>query len=355
VKNPTSAVGAPAFARAPVARTPVHGKRWRAPAAVLAACALTALTACGSSGSSQSSAQPSGSAPATTTSPAPATAGQATFPLTIKTPGGVVTIKSRPARIVSLSATATEDLFAVGAGKQVIAVDLSSNYPPGVPKTSLNEITPNIEAIAGYNPSLVVTAQDANGLMAGMKKLGVPVLIEPPATSIDGAYAQIEQIGQASGHPDGAQAVVAGMKSQVTADLAKAGTTHSDLSYYWELSANPYYSATSQTFIGQVVSMFGLKNVADAAAKAADGGYPQITPEYILAARPQIIFLADNQPGDGGQTPAVVAARPGWSAIPAVKNHQVIGLNDDVASRWGPRLPQLIAEIAAAVESASKS
>jgi iron complex transport system substrate-binding protein len=323
----------------------------RAPAAILA-CALTALTACSSPGASQSSA-PAPSSASATTSATPATVGQATFPLTIKTAGGVVTIKSQPTRIVSLSSTATEDLFAVGAGQHVVAVDLSSNYPPGVPKTSLNGVTPNIEAVASYNPSLVLTYQDANGLVAGMKKLGIPVLIEPPVTSIDGAYAQIEQIGQATGHADGAQAVVAGMKSQVAANLAKAGTAHSDLSYYWELSANPYYSATSQTFIGQVVSMFGLKNVADAAAKAADGGYPQLTPEYILSARPQIIFLADNQPGDGGQTPAVVAARPGWSAIPAVTNHRIVGLNDDVASRWGPRLPQLVAEIAAAVESAA--
>ena len=330
----------------------MHTPKWRACAAIAAAFALAALTACGSSGSSSSAAS-TASASSTGTSAAPGLAGQATFPLTIKAPGGAVTITARPARIVSLSPTATEDLFAVGAGKQVVAVDLSSNYPPGVPKTSLNGVTPNVEAVAGYNPSLVVTDQDANGLVAGMKKLGVPVLIEPAVTSIDEAYAQIGQIGQATGHAGDAQGVVATMKSQVTADLAKAGTTHSDLSYYWELSASPYYSATSKTFIGQVVSMFGLKNVADAAAKAADGGYPQLTPEYILTARPQIIFLADNQPGDGGQAPAVVAARPGWSALPAVKNHRVIGLNDDVASRWGPRLPQLVAEIAAAVESAT--
>jgi iron complex transport system substrate-binding protein len=324
VKNPTSAVGA-----------------------VLAACALATLTACSSSGAGQPPAQPASSAPAT--------AATAQFPATISAPGGPVTIKAQPTRIVSLSPTATEDLFAVGAGKQVVAVDLSSDYPPGVPKTSLNGVTPNVEAVAGYNPSLVVTYQDANGLVAGMKKLGVPVLIEPTATSIDEAYTQIEQIGRATGHPAGAHAVVAGMKSQVAADLTKAGTAHSDLSYYWELSANPYYSATSQTFIGQIVALFGPKNIADAAAKAADGGYPQVTPEYILSAKPQIIFLADNQPGDGGQTPAVVAARPGWSAIPAVKNHHVIGLNDDVASRWGPRLPQLVAEIAAAIEQAGQN
>jgi iron complex transport system substrate-binding protein len=179
------------------------------------------------------------------------------------------------------------------------------------------------------------------------------VLVEPAATSIGGAYAQITQIGQATGHLAGAQGVVAGMRAHITADLAKAGTAHSDLSYFWEVSANPYYSATSTTFAGSIAAMFGLKNIADAAAKAADGGYPQLSPEYILSAKPQIIFLTDNQPTDGGQTPAVVAARPGWPAIPAVKNHEVIAMNDDVAARWGPRLPQLVAAIAAAVESAA--
>ena len=101
------------------------------------------------------------------------------------------------------------------------------------------------------------------------------------------------------------------------------------------------------------MALFGLKNIADAADKASDGGYPQLSEEYIIKAQPQIIFLADNQAADGGQTPAVVAKRPGWSAIPAVKDHEVVGLNDDIASRWGPRLPQLVAEIAQAVERAS--
>jgi iron complex transport system substrate-binding protein len=320
--------------------------RLRACAALLAVTALTALTACGSPASGGSSGQPS------TVAASPA---QARFPVTITTPGGTVTIKAQPARIVSLSPTATEDLYAVGAGRQVVAVDLSSNFPRGVPKTSLNGVTPNVEAIAGYNPSLVITDHDANGLVAGLKKLGVPVLIEPAVTSIDGAYAQVTQIGQATGHPGGAGSVVGAMRSHVAAALARAGTAHSDLSYYWEVSASPYYSVTSKTFIGSIVGMFGLRDIADPADKATDFGYPQITPEYILKAKPQIIFLADNQAGDGGQTPAIVAARPGWSALPAVINHHVIGLNDDVASRWGPRLPQLVADIAAAVEAAAKS
>jgi iron complex transport system substrate-binding protein len=272
--------------------------------------------------------------------------------VTLTAANGAVTIKSRPARIISLSPTSTEDLYAVGAGKQVVAVDQDSNYPAGVPKTSLSGLTPNVEAIARYDPGLVVASQNSGGLVSGMTKLGIPVLIEPAVGTLDGAYAQIEQIGQATGHAAQAAQVVAGMKQQIAADVSKVGAAHKSATYYWELSASPFYSAASSTFIGQVVGLFGLKNIADAASKPADGGYPQLSQEYIVKARPQIIFLADNQLASGGQSPAVVAKRPGWSGIPAVKNHEVIGLNDDVASRWGPRLPQLVGAIATAIEQA---
>jgi iron complex transport system substrate-binding protein len=325
-------------------RTPL---RLVAVVATSAACAVT-LAACGSSASSPASASASGASSASGTAPA------AAFPVTVKAGNGAVTIKSDPTRIVSLSPTTTEDLYAVGAGSQVVAVDDDSDYPARVPKTTLSGLTPNIEAIAKYNPSLVVASQNSGGLVAGMTKLGIPVLIEPAVATIDAAYAQIQQLGQATGHADKAATVVAGMRQQIAADVKQAGTGHQGLTYYWELSANPVYSATSATFIGQVVGLFGLKNIADKASKPADAGYPQLSPEYIVTAKPQIIFLADNEAADGGQSPAVVAKRPGWSGIPAVRDHEVIGLNDDVASRWGPRIPELVAEIAQAVEQAAK-
>jgi iron complex transport system substrate-binding protein len=325
-------------------RTPL---RLVAVVATSAACAVT-LAACGSSASSPASASASGASSASGTAPA------AAFPVTVKAGNGAVTIKSDPTRIVSLSPTTTEDLYAVGAGSQVVAVDDDSDYPARVPKTTLSGLTPNIEAIAKYNPSLVVASQNSGGLVAGMTKLGIPVLIEPAVATIDAAYAQIQQLGQATGHAGQAATVVAGMKQQIAADVKRAGTSHQGLTYYWELSANPFYSATSATFIGQVVGLFGLKNIADKASKPADAGYPQLSQEYIVTAKPRIIFLADNEAADGGQSPAVVAKSPGWSGIPAVRDHEVIGLNDDVASRWGPRIPQLVGEIAQAVEQAAK-
>ncbi len=306
-----------------------------------------------SSGSASSGPAPSGLASSAGTSPAATPA--AAFPATVTAENGSVLIKREPTRIVSLSATSTEDLYAVGAGKQVIAVDADSNYPAGIPKTSLSGLTPNIEAIAKYNPALVVASENSGGLVAGMAKLGIPVLIEPAAATLAQAYAQIAQIGTATGHAAQAATVVSGMKEQIAVTVRKAGTSRKGLTYFWELSANPYYSATSATFIGQVVGLFGLKNIADAASKPADGGYPELSAEYIVTARPQIIFLADNQTSDGGQTPAVVARRAGWSGIPALKDGEVIGLNDDIASRWGPRLPQLVEEIAQAVERADRA
>jgi iron complex transport system substrate-binding protein len=313
--------------------------------AVLAAAACAAaVTGCGSSASSSTA----------STGSAAAASGAASFPVTVQAGNGAVTIKSDPARIVSLDPTATEDLYGVGAGPQVVAVDQDSDYPAGVPKTSLSGLTPNLEAIARYSPSLVVASQDSGGLVAGLTKLGIPVLIEPAAATLAAAYAQIGQIGQATGHAAQAERLTASMKTQIAGYVKQAGTDHGALSYYYELSANPFYSAASSTFIGQVVGLFGLKNIADKADKASDGGYPELSEEYIVTAKPEIIFLSDNQPADGGQSPAVVARRPGWSGIPAVAGHEVIGLNDDVASRWGPRLPELVAEIAQAVETAAK-
>jgi iron complex transport system substrate-binding protein len=320
-------------------------------AAAIAAATAAALAGCSSASSSPAS---TASTAASTAAGSPAAAAASSFPVTLSTANGPVTIKARPARIVSLAPTATEDLYAVGAGPQVVAVDQDSDYPPGVPVTKLSGLTPNLEAIAKYNPALVVASQNSGGLVSGLTKLGIPVLIEPAPANLAGAYQQIDQIGQATGHLAQAEQTVTSMQTQIAATVKQAGSSHQDLTYYWELSANPYYSAASSTFIGQVVGLFGLKNIADAADKASDGGYPELSEEYIIKAQPRIIFLADNQAADGGQAPAIVSARPGWSAIPAVQDHEVVGLNDDIASRWGPRLPQLVSEIAQAVEQASK-
>jgi len=307
-------------------------------------CALAALT--------MSAACSSGSGAGTGSATGTASATAAAFPVTVTPTNGAVTIAAAPKRIVSLSPTATEDLYAVGAGSQVVAVDADSDYPSGAPVTALSGLTPNIEAIAKYSPDLVLASADVGGLVAGLAKLHVPVLVEPAAANLEAAYTQIEQIGDATGHAAQAGQAVTGMKARIAAAVRQAGAGHKGLSYYWELSANPYYSATSSTFIGQILGLFGLTNIADKADKASDGGYPELSAEYVVTAAPQLAFLADSDATDGGQSAAIVAARPGWSTIPAVKDGELVALNGDLASRWGPRLPELVELIAQAVEKA---
>jgi iron complex transport system substrate-binding protein len=320
----------------------------RLSATVLAAvAAAAALAGCSSAGNGTATAT-SALAPA---APTPTTTLVPHWPVTVTAANGAVTIKGLPKRIVSLDPTATEDLYAVGAGTQVVAVDQDSDFPPGVPATSLSGLAPDIEAIAKYDPSLVIAARNSNGLVSGLNRLGIPVLIEPGPATVARVYDQVVQIGLATGHANQAHEVVTNMREEITDVVQQAGTKYRGLTAYWERSSGPYRSAASATLVGHIMEMFGLKNIADAANKPADGGYPELSGDYIIAARPQIIFLADNDPTDGGQAPATVAARPGWAGMPAVRDHEIIGLNDDIASGWGPRLPQLFQEIASALKS----
>ena len=252
-----------------------------------------------------------------------------------------------PHRIVSLSPTATESLFAVGAGAQVVAVDDQSDYPKRAPRTSLSGYTPNVEAIAGYRPDLVVLSGDANDVVAGLRKLGIRVLIQPAAKDLKGAYAEIRRLGTVTGHARGAAAVVARMKKAIAKVLKS--TPRRRLSVYHELTPD-FYSATSQTFIGRIYTLFGLRNIADA-ADSSGTGYPQLSGEYILSANPSLIVLADTR--CCGQSAASVAKRPGWSDIAAVRTGSVVAIDDSVASRWGPRVVQFVRAVGKAVSRRS--
>jgi iron complex transport system substrate-binding protein len=281
------------------------------------------------------------------TSGAAAPAGQgAAFPVTLDSPGGKVVLARRPERIVSLSPTATEMLFAIGAGGQVVAVDSNSNYPEEAPRTDLSAYQPNIEAIAGYKPDLVVYSDDPGELAAGLGKLGVPALQQPAATRLDDTYAQLDQLGRATGHQAEAGQLTATMRAEIE-KIAAAARPERPLTYYHELDKN-LYTATSKTFIGQLYGLLGMKNIADAADKEASG-YPQLSAEYVIKSDPDLIFLADTK--CCGQSARTVAARDGWDQLTAVRSGAVVALDDDVASRWGPRVVDFLKTVAAKVQT----
>jgi iron complex transport system substrate-binding protein len=269
----------------------------------------------------------------------------ASFPVTIDAANGDVAIAEQPQRIVSLSPTATEMLFAIGAGDQVEAVDDQSNYPSDAPVTDLSGFEPNVEAIVSYEPDLVVYSTEPGDLGAALAGVGIPAVQQPAAATLDDVYDQLEQLGVATGNVSAAEVVVERMRAEIESIAASIEPPSEPVTYYHELD-DTYYTVTSSTFIGQLYSLVGLRNIADE-AKGAGGGYPQLSAEYIVDADPDLIFLADTK--CCGQSPRTVSKRPGWDRIAAVENGGVISLDDDVASRWGPRVVDYLRRITEAV------
>ena len=267
----------------------------------------------------------------------------AAYPVTV----GSLTLVQRPERIVSLTPTATEMLFAIGAGPQVTAVDDQSDYPPEAPKTKLSGFTPSAEAIAEKNPDLVILSNDIDKIASQLDKLNIPVFLTPAAKTMEDTYREIGELGALTGHRDEATSLSQRMGADIDKIVKAVPPRSRPLTYYYELSPD-LYSATSKTFIGSIFAMFGMTNVADPAdAAGTHGGYPQLAQEALIKANPDTIFLADTDCCQ--QSVQTVTARKGWSTVTAVKSGQIFPLDDDIASRWGPRTVDLVQSVADAV------
>lgn len=299
------------------------------PLVAVPAALLLTLTACGDDSSDTGTA-------------APETSASGAFPVTVTGADGELTLDEQPETIVSMSASATEMLFAIGAGDQVEAVDDNSNYPEDAPTSELSAFTPNAEAIAEYAPDLVVLSDDLNGIVDALDALSVPTLLLPAAQTLDDSYEQIETLGDATGHAEGADEVVADMQDRIAAAVDSVPADAEGLSVYHELDPS-FYSAASSTFIGGIYAQFGLENIADAAPDAA-GGYPQLSAEYIAGQAPDLIVLADTK--CCGESADTVAQRPAFGTLPAVQEGRILEADDDVASRWGPRVADFAEAVA---------
>ena len=251
-----------------------------------------------------------------------------------------------PQRIVSLSPSHTEMLFAIGAGEQVVAVDSLSTYPTETEAvlTDLSAFEPNVEAISAYEPDLVVISDDSSGISGQLAAIGIDTWIGLAPTTLDEVYEQIAELGVRVGRVEGAEALVADMSSSIDEIVSGAPALDEPLTYYHELD-DTYFSVTSNTFIGSLYSMLGLRNIAD--ATEGDTDYPQLSAEFIVTQDPDLIFLADTK--CCGVSADTVAARPGWEDLTAVTNGNVIEMDDDIASRWGPRVVDYLRAIADAV------
>ena len=306
--------------------------------AALAAIALTTvLAACGDDDGTDATASQESATESTTTAP------EATE---TSDPDASEPTGTAPERIVSMTPTGTETLYAVGAGDAVVAVDDYSTFPEGAPVTDLSAFEPNVEAIASYEPDLVLLSGDNEATATALEELDIEVLLLPAPTTLDEAYEQMTTVGEATGHVEEAEELVAEVEGEIGEIVESTGGAGEGLTYYYELDPT-YYSVTSATFIGQLLGLLGLENIADEAqAEASD--YPQLSAEYIIQQDPDLILLADTK--CCAQDADAVAARDGWSQLQAVQGKGVVELDDDIASRWGPRIVDLLEVVSEAAQ-----
>jgi iron complex transport system substrate-binding protein len=266
------------------------------------------------------------------------TDGDGAFPVTV----GDLTLTEQPTRIVSLSPTVTEMLFAIDAGGQVVAVDEFSTYPPEAPTTELSGFDLNPEAVASYDPDLVIISSFADSIVPQLGELGIPVYVAPDnPTSMDDVYRQITELGLLTGRVDEAADLVTRMSEDIAKITADAPARTEPLTYYIEID-DTYWTYTSGSIVGSLFELIGLRNIAEDQSSVTT----QLSAEAIIDANPDLILLTN---ADFGVTAEVVAERDGWSGIQAVQTGQIIEVDPDIASRWGPRLVDLLATVADAV------
>ena len=264
-----------------------------------------------------------------------------------------------PQCIVSLSPAATETLFAIGAGHQIQAVDKDANFPArGLPTKRIDALNPSVESVIGIckrtathpstKPDLVIISYDANSIKEKLRAVGIKVIEQDAPANLGVAFSQMKQLGALTGHLVASRKLATSIAATIRSDIASIPAHPTKvINVYYELDPT-FYSVTSSTFVGSLLKSLGVVNIADAHSTSADAGYPQLTSEYIVSANPQLVFLADTKCCHASA--ATVAARAGFASVSAVVHHHVVGLNDDVASRWGPRLSQLMNELTAAVK-----
>lgn len=246
--------------------------------------------------------------------------------------GRVVEVPRRPGRIVSTSPEATEMLFAVGAGENVVGVTTWCNYPPEareLPKVGdFSNI--DMEKVAALEPDLVIaTGHEQGRTVENLERLGFPVVVFL-APDVNGVRENIRAVGEITGREDGAAEVLADFDGRLAAvDAAVAEIPDGErVSVFIEISNEPLMTVSDGSFVADMIKRAGGVNIGEGLPRA----YSRIDPEEVVRRNPDVIVLAS------GATPDDVSARVGWSSIMAVREGRVYaGFDEDLLFRAGPR------------------
>lgn len=252
-----------------------------------------------------------------------------------------VTIKAEPQRIVSLSPSNTEILFALGLGERIVGVTTFCNYPPEAQKKEKvgGFSDPNIEKVVSLKPDLVVAGDLHIKVAEELERLSIPVLIVSPS-NIEETLKSIEMLGKATGRARESEQVAQSIRNKMEEVRAKVRQVKDRPRVYYEVWYNPLVTAGPKTVMSDIIALCGGINIADDAPNA----WPQYSEEIVIAKNPDVII---HSYGHGDLQAASFENRPGgWREINAVRNRRIYMVNADIVNRPGPRLTQAIDEFA---------
>jgi len=282
--------------------------------------------------------------PASTPEPAATPAPVSAFPLTLTDDiGREVTVAAKPERVVSLVPSNTEILFAVGAGDQVVGVTSYCNYPAeATTREQVGGITTkslNLESIVALEPDLVLASGSQTDIIPILEESGLSVIVLEPAT-FDDILANLELVGQVTGHADEANTLTDNLHQRLDQVAATVSAADTQPTVFYEVWHDPLMTAGPNTFIGQLITLAGGKSIFEDVQE----DWPQVSTEVVVGRNPAIILGPDSH-GDE-LTPEKIKSRAGWENIAAVQNGEIYLLNGDAISRPGPRIVDMLEEAA---------
>jgi len=280
--------------------------------------------------------------------PAVETVEEGTFPLTLTDAiGNEVTLETAPATVVSMMPSNTEILFELGLNDEIIGVSDYDNYPAeALEKEKIGAQEFNVEAIVAMDPEIVFGHESAFGMAEDgyeqIRAAGIPVFIVKNATNFDETYDTIETMGKATGKVEEANEIIEGMKAKVAEVLEKTDSVENKKTVFVETSPAPeIYTPGKNTFMQEILDMVGAENIA-----ADEEGWVMMDPEVIVDKNPDVIVVMYDYIDTAVED---VYKRDGFDTITAIKDEQVIQVDENITSRTGPRLAEGLEAIATAI------
>lgn len=268
------------------------------------------------------------------------------FPVTLTDAAdNELTIETAPATIISLVPSNTEILFELGLANEIIAVTDNDDYPvEASEKESIGGFELNIEKIISMNPEMVFAHEIGIGSGEGMQQIrdaGIPVFIVKDAKNFEETYATIETIGKVTGKTEEANKIVANMKAKMDEVLAKVAKVEEKKTVFLETSPAPdIYTPGKNTFTQEMMDLVHAENIA------SEEGWFVMSPEEIVKRNPDVILVMYDFVETAIED---VYARDGFDTITAIKNKEVIQVDENITSRQGPRLADGLEAFAKAI------